>query len=243
MPATGGSSCADPTLGTRSPAVSRRRSAVGRAYARQVPDRSSGSDVGALRALVASLRTAELPTWLRDVTDPEQVAPALRGRIGALVPDARDLVDLRLQDVRARRSWSLRFAAEVATSQGNREVVLMAERPLPGSAPSSERGAGPPPRPGAARQGGGRRPRPSRAPDPDGPGGGTPAAGVGAARQRPDRAAPRGRAPPPGPLQARTSGHARLRPGLRRGRGPFVAAQDRRKDVPRRRRCDDVLRG
>ena len=71
---------------------------------------------------------------------PNRSRQSLRGRIGRLVPDARDLVDLRLEDVRARRSWSLRFTAEVATSQGSREVVLMAERPLPGSAPSSERG-------------------------------------------------------------------------------------------------------
>ena len=105
-----------------------------------MPERSGGGDVGALRALVTSLRTAELPTWLRDVTDPEQVAQSLRGRIGALVPDAHDLLDLRLQDVRARRSWSLRFIAEVATSQGSREVVLMAERPPSGSPPSPQPG-------------------------------------------------------------------------------------------------------
>jgi hypothetical protein len=107
-----------------------------RAYPRHVSQGSLGSDVSALRALAASLRTVELPAWLTQALDPDAVAAELRGRIGQVVPDALDLADVRLRDVRARRSWALRFDADVVTESGVRTVVLVADRPVPGVGPA-----------------------------------------------------------------------------------------------------------
>lgn len=106
-----------------------------------MPNGSIGGDVATLRALVTTLRTAALPTWLLPALDPAAVRAELRPRIGEVVPDALDLAEVRLQDVRARRSWALRFEADVVTSDGARTVVLVAERPLPGAEPTPRPGA------------------------------------------------------------------------------------------------------
>lgn len=94
-----------------------------------------------MRLLAASLRRARLPVWLSRVLDPATVAAELRDRIREVVPGALDLVDLRVQDVRARRSWSLRFEADVVTAAGVRRVVLLGERAVPGGEPRRRPGA------------------------------------------------------------------------------------------------------
>lgn len=88
-----------------------------------------------MQSLAASLRRARPPDWLNRVLDPATVADELRERIPDVVPGAHDLVDLRLQDVRARRAWSLRFEADTVTAEGVRHVVLFGERPVPGTDP------------------------------------------------------------------------------------------------------------
>jgi hypothetical protein len=102
-----------------------------------VPAPSSGDDVSALRTLAAALRTVQLPAWLREALDPEAVAAELHDRIGEVVPGAVGLSRVRLRDARARRSWALRFDADVVTEEGTRTVALVAELPLPGSAPAT----------------------------------------------------------------------------------------------------------
>jgi hypothetical protein len=97
--------------------------------------------VDELRALVTSLRTTRLPTWLAPALDPEAVAAELGPRIGEVVPGARALSTVRLQDARARRRWALRYDAEVETDQGPRAVVVVGEMPLPGSDPTPREGA------------------------------------------------------------------------------------------------------
>ena len=111
-----------------------------RAYPRHVSQGSIRGDVSKLRALAAALRTVELPAWLAQAMDPAAVTAELRGRIGQVVPDALDLADVRLIDVRARRSWSLRFDADVITAGGVRTVVLVADRPVPGVEPTPRHG-------------------------------------------------------------------------------------------------------
>lgn len=95
-----------------------------------------------LRPLAASLRSAELPGWLTEALDPAPLAEALRGRITELVPDALALVDVRLEDARVRRSWSLCFRADVATPAGTRPVVLAARRAVSGIGLGTGVGAG-----------------------------------------------------------------------------------------------------
>lgn len=92
-----------------------------------------GEDVAGLRTLVASLRTVTPPSWLRDAVDPATLSEALRERIGEVVPGAAELAELRLRDVRARRSWALRIDATVVTHEGPRTAVLVAQVPPPGS--------------------------------------------------------------------------------------------------------------
>ena len=111
-----------------------------RAYPRHVSQGSIRGEVSKLRALAAALRTVELPAWLAQAMDPAAVTAELRGRIGQVVPDALDLADVRLIDVRARRSWSLRFDADVITAGGVRTVVLVADRPVPGVEPTPRHG-------------------------------------------------------------------------------------------------------
>ena len=95
-------------------------------------DGAGRGEVAARRALVASLRTTRLPSWLTPALDPEAVAAELGPRIGELVVGARELSAIRLQDARVRRTWSLSYDAEVVTDEGTRAVVLAAERPVPG---------------------------------------------------------------------------------------------------------------
>lgn len=99
-------------------------------------DGAERGELDALRALVASLRSTRLPSWLTPALDPEAVAAELGPRIGEVVPGARELSALRLQDARARRTWALRYDAEVLTDAGTRAVVLVGERPAPGGAAS-----------------------------------------------------------------------------------------------------------
>ena len=93
-----------------------------------------GDGVSDLRTLATSLRGMSAPPWLRDATDPATLTEALRERIGRVVPGAADLTGVRVRDVRARRSWSLRLDADVVTGDEQRAVTLLAQLPLPGSA-------------------------------------------------------------------------------------------------------------
>lgn len=93
-------------------------------------------DHAAVRGLLGVMRQSRTPGWVRDALDPDLCATALAERVGDLVPGARAVRRVVVDDARARRRhWALRYGADVATDHGDERVQLVAELHPPGVAP------------------------------------------------------------------------------------------------------------